>query len=166
MSAHRNCHSCARTAVLWLLATVACPGELLYRTDFENFTAGDNKWHATDGWIASDIESGVQGIDQDVIPGGGLGKTAFIGYRQPPSLLTLVAKPVNYVPGTVGLPLVRVETLIGIQDSVVKPTRDSFFRQRVERCRRLPGGHPALTTARRLTASGVWMVPIRTTTPA
>lgn len=127
MSAHWTCHSCVRTAVLWLLAAVACPGELLYRTDFENFTAGDNKWDATEGWIASNIQSGVQGIDQDVIPGGGLAKTAFIGFRQPSSLLTWVAKPVNYTPGADGLPLVRVETLIGIQDSVAKTTRDSFF---------------------------------------
>jgi hypothetical protein len=110
-----------------LLSVVGCLGDLLYRTDFENFTVGDNKWHGTDGWIASNTVSGVQGIDQDIIPGGGLGKTAFIGFRQPVTRLTYVAKPVNYTPGENGLPLVRVETLIGIQDSVDKTARDSFF---------------------------------------
>lgn len=100
---------------------------LLYRTDFENFTAGDDRWVGTEGWIGNNTAQGVHGIDQDVIEEGGLGKTAFIGYRQPASRLTFVAKPVNYAPGATGLPLVRVETLIGIQDSVAKSARDSFF---------------------------------------
>lgn len=112
---------------LWWLAAAACPAALLYETDFENFTAGENKWHNTDGWTATNTTAGVQGIDQDVIPGGGLGKTAFIGFKQPSARLTVVAKPVNYAPGANGLPLVRVETLIGIQDSVAKTARDSFF---------------------------------------
>ncbi len=113
--------------VVWWLAAAVCPAALLYETDFENFTAGDNRWHGTDGWVATNTTAGVQGIDQDVIPGGGLGKTAFIGFKQPSARLTAVAKPVGYAPGATGLPLVRVETLIGIQDSVAKSARDSFF---------------------------------------
>ena len=116
-----------RIAVMWLLPLAGCLGDLLYRADFENFTAGDNNWHGIDGWMASDTVSGVQGIDQDIIAGGGLGKTAFIGFRQPSSTLTLVAKPVNYTLAAGGFPLVRVETLIGIQDSAAKTARDSFF---------------------------------------
>lgn len=127
MSARRTFQSLVRAGVVWLLAAAACPAALLYRTDFENFTAGDNNWAGTDGWSSSNILSGVQGIDQDVIPGGGLGKTAFIGFRQPSARLTVMAKPVNYTPGATGFPLVRVETLIGIQDSVAKTARDSFF---------------------------------------
>ncbi|MCF7733066.1 MAG: hypothetical protein K9N23_15360 [Akkermansiaceae bacterium] len=106
---------------------------LLYRTDFETFTAGDDLWvGADDGsgtapWLGIDTGLGVHGIDQDVIPGGGLGKTAFIGFRQPASTLVFVAKPILYTPGPADLPRVRVETLIGIQDSSPNAPRDSFF---------------------------------------
>ena len=64
---------------------------------------------------------------QRLIAGGGLGKTAFIGFSLPSSTLVFVAKPINYTPLSGDLPLVRVETLVGIQDSVAKTTRDSFF---------------------------------------
>jgi hypothetical protein len=110
-----------------LFATTACLADLLYRTDFEAFAAGDDRWVGTEEWIGTNPNQGVHGIDQDVIEGGGLGKTAFLGFRQPATLLTTVAKPVNHSPGATGLPLVRVETLIGIQDSVAKVARDSFF---------------------------------------
>lgn len=122
-----NLPAILRITAILVLAVACSLGDLLYRTDFENFTVGDNKWHGTDGWMASNTVSGVQGIDLDIITGGALGKSAFIGFRQPSSLLTLVAKPVNYAPGAGGLPLVRVETLIGIQDSFAKTARDSFF---------------------------------------
>ena len=110
-----------------LLSCAPCEAGLIYRTDFETFAAGDDHWVGTDGWIGNGTGLAVHGIDQDVIEGGGLGKTAFIGFRQPAARLTFVAKPVNYSPGSTGLPLVRVETLIGIQDSVAKSARDSFF---------------------------------------
>jgi hypothetical protein len=116
-----------RFAFMLLAVMETARAGLLYRTDFENFTSGDDRWVGTDGWIGNNTAQGVHGIDQDVIAEGGLGKTAFIGYRQPASRLTFVAKPVNYAPGATGLPLVRVETLIGIQDSVAKTARDSFF---------------------------------------
>jgi hypothetical protein len=102
-------------------------GGLLYRTDFETFTAGDDHWSGTEGWIGNSSGYGAHGIDQDVIPGGGLGKTAFIGFHQPASTLVFTAKPILYSPAAGDLPLVRVETLVGIQDSVVKTARDSFF---------------------------------------
>lgn len=102
-------------------------GGLLYRTDFENFISGDDKWAGTDGWIGSNIGQAVHGIDQDVIAGGGLGKTAFIGFSQPSSTLVFVAKAIHYTPQPGDFPLVRVESLMGIQDSVAKTTRDSFF---------------------------------------
>lgn len=108
------------------LAVLSAEAGLQYRTDFENFTSGDDKWVGTDGWIGNDTGRRVHGIDQDVIAGGGLGKTAFIGFNQPSSLLVFVAKPINYNPQSGDLPLVRVETLVGIQDSIVKTARDSF----------------------------------------
>ena len=85
-----------------------------------------NGWEPT-VWIGNNIGRAVHGIDQDVIAGGGLGKTAFIGFSQPSSTLVFVAKPINYTPQSGDLPLVRVETLVGIQDSFAKTARDSFF---------------------------------------
>lgn len=102
-------------------------GGLLYRTDFENFVSGDDKWVGTDGWIGNNTGRAVHGIDQDVIPNGGLGKTAFIGFNLPGSTLVFVAKPILYAYPAGGLPLVRVDTLVGIQDSIAKATRDSFL---------------------------------------
>jgi len=109
------------------VATTPVGAELLYQTDFENFPVGDDQWVGTDEWIGNSKGLGVHGIDQDVIPGGGLGKTAFIGYRQPASTFVFVAKPIGYAPGTDDFPFVEVETIVGIQDSFEKPARDSFF---------------------------------------
>ena len=118
----------------WLaFATSLAEAGLLYRTDFETFTAGDDRWAGTDdesnnrAWLGNSTGLGVHGIDQDVIPGGGLGKTAFIGFHQPASTLVYVAKPILYTPGPADLPRVRVETLVGIQDSSPNAPRDSFF---------------------------------------
>lgn len=109
------------------LAVLPAAGGELYRTDFETFASGSDKWVGTDGWLGNNTGLGVHGIDQDVIAGGGLGKTAFIGFSQPGSTLVKVAKPILYTPQAGDLPLVRVETLLGIQDSLAKTTRDSFF---------------------------------------
>jgi hypothetical protein len=113
-------------AALVLLKQPAVAG-LLYGTDFELFTTGEDHWVGTEGWFGNSAGVGVHGIDQDVIGGGGLGKTAFIGFRQPAETLVTVAKPIQYAPQPGGLPLVRVETLLGIQDSFAKTARDSFF---------------------------------------
>jgi len=119
----------------------AVAGEL-YRTDFEaadGFTAGDGNWVGTDGWVGINAGGGAQGIDFDIIPGGGLGQTASIGYNQPvivdPDFPAVGAKPtvflgksIPYSPAAGELPVVEVQTIIGIQDSTVdQPARDSFF---------------------------------------
>lgn len=109
------------------LAVLPAGGGVLYSTEFENFISGDDKWVDTEGWIGNSKDYGVHGIDQDVIAGGGLGKTAFLGFNQPSATLVVVAKPINYSPQVGDLPLVRVETLVGIQDSVTTSARDSFF---------------------------------------
>jgi hypothetical protein len=109
------------------LAMLPAAAGVLYRTDYETFTTGNDKWVDTDGWIGNNTGLGVHGIDQDVIAGGGLGKTAFIGFSQPNTTLVFVAKPIQYSPQAGDLPLVRIETLVGIQDSLAKTTRDSFF---------------------------------------
>ncbi len=109
------------------LAVSPAGAGVLYSTDFENFISGDDKWVDSEGWIGNSKGYGVHGIDQDVIAGGGLGKTSFLGFNQPGATLVVVAKPINYSPQVGDLPLVRVETLVGIQDSVTHSARDSFF---------------------------------------
>jgi hypothetical protein len=109
------------------LAVLPAGASVLYSTEFENFISGDDKWVDTEGWLGNSKGYGVHGIDQDAIVGGGLGKTAFLGLNQPSATLVVVAKPINYSPQAGDLPLVRVETLVGIQDSVTTSARDSFF---------------------------------------
>jgi len=100
----------------------------LYHTDFENFPVGTDKWVGTDGWIGNSAGTGSHGIDQDVIPGGGLGRTAFLGYRQPSTSFVYVANPIQYTPGAGDLDVVEIETLVGIEDSTIgNDNRDSFF---------------------------------------
>jgi hypothetical protein len=111
----------------WALGSGVARAGILYQTDFEEFTAGSNQWAGAFGWVGNNTDLGVHGIDQDVIVGGGLGRTAFIGFNQPASTLVSVSKPINYDPGPGDLPIIEVETIIGIQDSIVKPNRDSFL---------------------------------------
>jgi hypothetical protein len=113
-----------------VLATAwACANaRTLYHTDFENFPVGSDKWVGTDGWIGNSTGTGSHGIDQDIIPGGGLGKTGFIGYRQPNQSFVYVANPIKYTPGAGDLDIVEIETLVGIEDSTIgNDNRDSFF---------------------------------------
>ena len=109
------------------LALLSAEGGVLYRTDFENFTSGDDKWGGTDGWVSNVTGLGVHGIDQDIIAGGGLGKTAFLGFNPPSKTIITVVKAIKYSPQPGDLPLVRVETIVGIQDSMARTARDSFL---------------------------------------
>jgi hypothetical protein len=98
----------------------------LYTTEFEEFPVGINKWAGTGGWISNDNLSGAQSIDQDLIPGGGLGRTASLGFRRPQSLLTFIAKPINHKVATTGLSSIRINTLLGIENST-NGRRDDFY---------------------------------------
>lgn len=98
----------------------------LYNTEFEEFPVGINKWAGTGGWISNDNLSGAQSIDQDLIPGGGLGRTASLGFRRPQSLLTFIAKPINHDVAVTGLSRIQINTLIGIENST-NGRRDDFY---------------------------------------
>jgi hypothetical protein len=101
----------------------------LYATDFENFTAGENNWAGTDGWSDNlDIDSGSQGIDLDAIPGGGLGKTAYLGFRQPQKSTVVLTRDISHDPAATGIPIVEFQVLLGIEDST-NGRYDSFFLQ-------------------------------------
>lgn len=106
--------------------------DTIYRTDFENFTDGPDKWVGTDGWIGYSSATGSQGIDLHAVPGSGLGKTAFIGLKPPTESTTtvVVARPVNLNPATNSEPIIEFETLLGIKDSTsstVPIYRDEFW---------------------------------------
>ncbi len=99
---------------------------VLYETDFESFPVGDNKWANFDGWLSNDTSSGAQAIDQDIIVGGGLGRTAALGFKRPNFTFTSVFRPINYDPAVGGNPLIEFQTLFGIEDST-NGRRDNFF---------------------------------------
>ncbi len=114
--------------MLLLTAAFPCAAQVVYRTDFENFPVGPDKLVGTEGWAGVASGSGSHGIDQDAIPGGGLGKTAFIGYA-PPSGTTNpvhISRPVNLNPATNSTPIIEFETLLGIKDST-NNYRDGFW---------------------------------------
>jgi hypothetical protein len=119
-----------------LVAVIAClaislrvtQADTVYRTEFENFTVGPQAWVGTEGWIGYQSSTGSQGIDQDAIPGSGLGKTAFIGFSPPTGTTNsvLAAKPVNLNPATNSESIIEFETLLGIKDST-NNFRDEFW---------------------------------------
>lgn len=110
-----------------ILLSMQIHAATLYFTDFEElFTVGINRWAGTGGWVSNDTVSGAQSIDQNIIPGGGLGKTASLGFRLPRSLLTFVAKPINHNVAATGLSRIQVNSLLGIENST-NGRRDDFY---------------------------------------
>jgi len=110
--------------ILTLSLTGILNAEVLYDTDFEAFSVGINQWSGTEGWISNDNTSGAQSIDGDLIPA--LQKTASLGFNQPAGDLTFVAKTLNYDHVSAGAPIVKIDTLLGIEDST-NGRRDDFF---------------------------------------
>lgn len=98
----------------------------LYLTDFEEFPVGDNLWAGTEGWISNDLSSGAQGILEDFVSELPLGKTAYLGFDPPSSMLTTIARPVDYDPAAGGFPCVEFDSFLGVQDSL-NGRRDQFF---------------------------------------
>ena len=117
-----------RSAAVFLLSFVPVLGAtsagVLYSTDFENFTAGADKWAGTDGWVANSVGTGSHGIDQDLLTG--LGRTGFLGYVQPTTTTVAMAKSIPYNPATTGVPKIHFEILLGIEDSK-NGHRDDFY---------------------------------------
>lgn len=118
----------ARALTVLFVASLAVPvmAETLYWTDFDNFPAGENQWQGTDGWVSNASTGGVQSIDSEAIPGGGLGQTASIGFNRPPTTFSTVFRNMDFDPSAKADALVIVEVLLGIQDST-NNFRDSFF---------------------------------------
>jgi len=108
--------------LLFVLGALHSWSAVLYTTDFDSFTVGTNQWAGTDGWIGN--ATGVSGIDGDIIPA--LDNTAFLGFSQPAQTLNTLYRPVNLDPVAAGTPVVRFESLLGIQDSE-NNRRDTFL---------------------------------------
>ncbi len=98
--------------------------EVLYETDFDDFTTGANQWSANASWTSNDTTSGAQSIDDDVLPA--LLKTASLGFARPALDFTFVALDLGYDHVASGAPIVEIDTLIGIEDST-NNRRDDFF---------------------------------------
>lgn len=98
----------------------------LYATQFEEFTAGINRWGGTGGWVASNTSNGVQGIIQDPVADLPLGKAAYLGYATPTAAITSVYRMVNHDPVASGHPRIEFDSLLGVQDST-DSHRDRFY---------------------------------------
>jgi hypothetical protein len=119
--------------VFWMAAAIlagAQPGEAdtIYRTEFEAFTVGENTLVGTEGWAGNSTASGSHGIDLDIVPGAGLGNTAFIGFKPPTGTTNpvLIFRPVNLNPATNSEPVIEFESFLGIEDSS-NDFRDDFW---------------------------------------
>lgn len=113
-------------ALVVFLLTALSEAGTLYSTRFEEFTAGDNRWAGTGGWLASNTTGGVQGISQDPVADLPLGKTGYLGYAKPNSGLTTVYRSINFNPATSGSSRIEFDSLLGVQDSTTTK-RDRFY---------------------------------------
>jgi len=94
--------------------------EVIYATEFENFTPGADQLVGTDGWLSTLNGQSLHGIDEadKFVPG--IGQTAFLGFTAPasPGTQTVsVFRPLNVDPSGEGKPIVEFEVLVDIADS-------------------------------------------------
>jgi hypothetical protein len=118
-------------SVLWLIMNSLVLAEReLYFTDFENAPSGDNELVGYDGWSGTSNGRGSHGIEPEAVQG--LGQSAFIGYNSPGGNTDTVTvlRQIRHNPDSTGEHIVRLETVVGINDSDGPgndPRRDSFF---------------------------------------
>ncbi|QJE94259.1 hypothetical protein [Luteolibacter luteus] len=101
-------------------------GGTLYATQFEEFTAGNNRWGGSNGWVSDNTKSGSQGIIQDPVKDLPIGKAGYLGYASPTSKITKVYRTINHDPVATGFPRIEFDTLLGVQDST-STKRDYFY---------------------------------------
>jgi hypothetical protein len=117
---------CRAIAIVLVFLTSLSEAGTLYSTQFEEFTAGDNRWSGTGGWVASNTSSGAQGITQDPVADLPLGKTGYLGYAKPSTAFTTVYRSFNHNPVTSGSSRIEFDSLLGVQDST-DTRRDRFY---------------------------------------
>ena len=99
-------------------------GRDLYQTNFDAFPTGQGAWVGTEGWATTGASTAAFGISDTAVPA--LGNAAYIGFHQPPSTFNIVYRPFDFDPVATNLPIVHIETILGIQDST-NGRRDQFF---------------------------------------
>jgi len=95
----------------------------LYRTDFDAFPTGQGAWVGTEGWATAGSTNAF-GISNSALPD--LGNTAYIGFHRPASTFNFVFRNFALDPLGTDHPIIRIETIIGVQDST-NGQRDQFF---------------------------------------
>lgn len=113
-------------ALLALTGSAIAETGLLYETDFEQFSIGDNQWAGNEGWFSNSEASStaVQGIDDGIVLG--LGKSAFLGFNEPATRWSYVARQLDHDPAAENSSRIDIDTLLGIQDST-NGRYDYFF---------------------------------------
>lgn len=96
----------------------------LYETNFDAFPTGLGAWVGTEGWVTTGASTDAFGISDTALPD--LGNTAYIGFQQPAGTFNVIFRPFEFDPVGSGQPIVRIETILGVQDST-NGRRDQFF---------------------------------------
>ena len=96
----------------------------IYRTTFDEFASGPNQLAGQNGWRATGGSDGVQGIDENILPG--LGKSGFIGFGRPASGFVSVFRSITEELSGFDSQVVEFNTLLGIEDST-NGARDNFY---------------------------------------
>ena len=115
------------------LAVSPSPADVLYETDFEDFTPGPDNLVGTEGWLSTRNGEELHGIDDEIL--SGLGKSAYLGFFPPASNLVQtvsVLRPINYDALAAGKPIIEFEALIAIaasQDDETTPQIDESNRE-------------------------------------
>ena len=113
-----------RINTLLLLLISILKGEIIYETNFDDFTIGPNKWAGNNGWISNDFTTGAQAIEEDLLPA--LLNVATLGFERPNSDLTFVGLNLEYDHVATGKPIIVIDTILGIEDST-NNQRDDFY---------------------------------------
>lgn len=96
----------------------------LYETNFDAFPTGQGTWVGTENWATTGASTDAFGISDNALPT--VGNAAYIGFNQPANTLSAIFRPFDFAPVASGHPIIRIETIIGVQDST-NGRRDQFF---------------------------------------
>ena len=111
------------TSLLLLISVLK--GEIIYETDFDDFTTGPNEWAGNNGWISNDVTTGAQAIEENLLPA--LLNVATLGFERPNSDLTFVGLKLEYDHVATGKPIIGIDTILGIEDSTNNQRDDFYF---------------------------------------
>lgn len=95
-----------------MVCTATAPAVTLYSTSFDNppFDPARPYWAGVDGWLASDPSNGSAAV-------GNSGGVVYLGYTAPADSFSFVERAFNLDPVAVNLPIVKIRTRLGIDNS-------------------------------------------------